>query len=569
MIKASKAITFPPAIVFAVIMVLVLFLFFASRSSVDRDINNAISDYSQGVKETVKERFDIFDVTLRAGQGLLSGNPNATQLQWQEFVGTSTVLDRYASAKTINYAKVVNQEDIADFTNRADSLYGSTFKLQLDSANKSRYVVPLFTSPDNAKNRDDLGKDLLSNPSNKLAIERARDNGVITISGVDGKDIATEFTMFAPQYKAGMPTNTIQQRQEAIEGYTYAVFYPAAFAPNDAQKLKGIAYAVRNKDGKELYKSEFYDEISKGNFASKHIALDVADSPLAISYIYDPQALLPGYNVQLPATIVVFGSLLAVLVSFLVWLILASKARSLLLEQERGINDAKDSLLSLASHQLRTPATGVKQYLGLVLQGFVGDISPKQKEILEKANRSNERQLKTINDILYVARLGSGRIVLTKKLFSPTKLARDIVRDMDDSVKERLHKIKIVPQKKDKLFYGDEHMVRMAIENLISNAVKYTHQKGEITLTVSGVRELKISVQDNGVGVPEDKKEQLFKQFSRIDNELSVSVGGTGIGLYVVKNIANLHGGTVEVDSQQGVGSCFTIILPYIKPPKV
>lgn len=569
MIKASKAITFPPAIVFAVIMVLVLFLFFASRSSVDRDINNAISDYSQGVKETVKERFDIFDVTLRAGQGLLSGNPNATQLQWQEFVGTSTVLDRYASAKTINYAKVVNQEDIADFTNRADSLYGSTFKLQLDSANKSRYVVPLFTSPDNAKNRDDLGKDLLSNPSNKLAIERARDNGVITISGVDGKDIATEFTMFAPQYKAGMPTNTIQQRQEAIEGYTYAVFYPAAFAPNDAQKLKGIAYAVRNKDGKELYKSEFYDEISKGNFATKHIALDVADSPLAISYIYDPQALLPGYNVQLPATIVVFGSLLAVLVSFLVWLILASKARSLLLEQERGINDAKDSLLSLASHQLRTPATGVKQYLGLVLQGFVGDISPKQKEILEKANRSNERQLKTINDILYVARLGSGRIVLTKKLFSPTKLARDIVRDMDDSVKERLHKIKIVPQKKDKLFYGDEHMVRMAIENLISNAVKYTHQKGEITLTVSGVRELKISVQDNGVGVPEDKKEQLFKQFSRIDNELSVSVGGTGIGLYVVKNIANLHGGTVEVDSQQGVGSCFTIILPYIKPPKV
>lgn len=569
MIKASKAITFPPAIVFAVIMVLVLFLFFASRSSVDRDINNAISDYSQGVKETVKERFDIFDVTLRAGQGLLSGNPNATQLQWQEFVGTSTVLDRYASAKTINYAKVVNQEDIADFTNRADSLYGSTFKLQLDSANKSRYVVPLFTSPDNAKNRDDLGKDLLSNPSNKLAIERSRDNGVITISGVDGKDIATEFTMFAPQYKAGMPTNTIQQRQEAIEGYTYAVFYPAAFAPNDAQKLKGIAYAVRNKDGKELYKSEFYDEISKGNFATKHIALDVADSPLAISYIYDPQALLPGYNVQLPATIVVFGSLLAVLVSFLVWLILASKARSLLLEQERGINDAKDSLLSLASHQLRTPATGVKQYLGLVLQGFVGDISPKQKEILEKANRSNERQLKTINDILYVARLGSGRIVLTKKLFSPTKLARDIVRDMDDSVKERLHKIKIVPQKKDKLFYGDEHMVRMAIENLISNAVKYTHQKGEITLTVSGVRELKISVQDNGVGVPEDKKEQLFKQFSRIDNELSVSVGGTGIGLYVVKNIANLHGGTVEVDSQQGVGSCFTIILPYIKPPKV
>ena len=568
--KLPKAIVIPPAIVFVVTMVLVLILYFSFKTSVERDINNTISDYSRNVEETVKERFDIFDVTLRAGQGLLSGNPNATQEQWQQFIDTSTVMDRYTSVKTINYAKISNDYNDIGLGNEGDRAVNlSVDSVQAQNRMSNKPVIQSFTAPDNAGNRLSLGKDISTNTSFREAMSFASENGVVTIAGANDSSGLDEYAMFAPQYKVGMPTNTIQQRQEAIEGFTYAIISPDAFSPNDNSRQKGVAYAVKGTKGGTIYKSEGYDEVANNDHSSKLMYLDVADTKLGVKYIYDAQSLLPRYNVQLPTTVLLFGSLLASLISFSVWLVLASKARSLLLAQERDINYAKDSLLSLASHQLRTPATGVKQYLGMVLQGFFGDISPKQREMLEKANRSNERQLRTINDILYVARLGSGRIVLTKTLFVPTKLVQDIVRDMNDSIADRQHVIKVMPQAKDKEFYGDEHMIRMAVENLISNAVKYTPPKGTITISVSGSRILKICVKDTGVGIPENKLDHLFKQFSRIDNELSVSVGGTGIGLYVVKNIANLHNGTVGVSTNEGKGSSFWIALPYIRPPKM
>jgi signal transduction histidine kinase len=112
-------------------------------------------------------------------------------------------------------------------------------------------------------------------------------------------------------------------------------------------------------------------------------------------------------------------------------------------------------------------------------------------------------------------------------------------------------------------------MIRMAVENLLTNAVKYTHKKGKITIqSLVSKGELNISVEDNGVGIPDDQQEDMFQQFVRIDNELSIAVGGTGIGLYVVKNIAYLHNGRVEVLSQVGKGSKFTLVLPRSRVSK-
>ncbi len=105
----------------------------------------------------------------------------------------------------------------------------------------------------------------------------------------------------------------------------------------------------------------------------------------------------------------------------------------------------------------------------------------------------------------------------------------------------------------------------MAIENLLTNAVKYTHPGGEISIQLTSHRNVKISVEDNGVGIDKSQQNRLFKQFERIDNDLSISVGGSGIGLYVVNNIVALHDGHMEVVSEAGKGSRFTIVLPRQK----
>jgi signal transduction histidine kinase len=574
--RPARTILMPTIVVFCAVFLLVAISFFMARNTVREEINQAVSDYIKETEDNMNERLNIFEVTIRAGLGLVSGNQNVSQSQWQQFIQKSTVLERYPTARSINYAKVIPASNLAAFITDAKPKTTPEYHVYPE-ASKNTYVPILFLNPLNADNQKFFGFDISSDPIRKAGLEKARDTGELTITDpvrrpFDDNKAPVAFLMYIPQYKTGKPIDTVEQRRAAIEGFAYAGFNVNSFAEgiSDSEKDKNIGFLVRNGDtGNELYRSSNYDQVHKGGYETRTNTTHFGSTAIQITYYYDPITLLPRYATQRPLAIAVFGLMVAMLIALTVWLVLASKANELLLEQERGINDAKDNLLSLASHQLRTPATGVKQYLGLILQGFAGDVSPRQKAIIEKAYDGNERQLKTINDILYLARLGSGRIVLTKTAFSVRDLIRDVVHEMSDEIEEKQHKVVVKAPKRQPKFVGDEHMIRMAVENLLTNAVKYTHKKGKITIqSLVSKGELNISVEDNGVGIPDDQQEDMFQQFVRIDNELSIAVGGTGIGLYVVKNIAYLHNGRVEVLSQVGKGSKFTLVLPRSRVSK-
>lgn len=568
--RPTRTILMPTVVVFSAVILLVGISFFMARNTVKQEVNTAVGDYVKETEDTMSERLNVFEVTLRAGLGLVSGNSNVSQSQWEQFIQTSTVLERYPSALSITYAKVVRSGDVPAYTTDAQSKTFPEYQIY-PAAQHDTYVPILFMTPHTTATQKYFGYDIKADPVRNAALSRARDTGKVTISDpvrqpLDNTASPFAFLMYIPQYKPGAPISTIAERQHAIDGFAYAGFNINTFAEGISGKKKNnnVAFLVRNGDtNNEIYRSSEYDKITHDKHQSAFSTMHIGGTTLFITYAYNPSELLPGYASQRPVAIAVFGIMVAMLIALTVWLVLASKANELLLEQERGINEAKDNLLSLASHQLRTPATGVKQYLGLILQGFAGDTSPRQHDIIEKAYEGNERQLKTINDILYLARLGSGRIILTKTSFSVSDLIHDVVHEMSEEIKEKQHKIVIKTPKRQPQFTGDEHMIRMAVENMLTNAVKYTHKKGRITVqAVFSKGELRISVQDNGVGIPEDQQEHMFQQFVRLDNELSIAVGGTGIGLYVVKNIANLHKGHVEVTSQVGKGSKFTLILP-------
>jgi signal transduction histidine kinase len=574
--RPTRTILMPTIVVFCAVILLVGISFFMARNSVKQEINTEVHNYIKETEDTTSERLNVFEVTLRAGIGLVSGNPSVNEAQWKQFINTSNVLERYPSSRSINYAKVIKQADVPAFTTDMQTKATSDYHVYPDSSDGT-YVPITFLDKDSPENLKYFGFDLSADPVRKVALERARDTGQITLSDpvrrpLDTSQTPFAFIMFIPQYKTGAATGTIEQRRQALEGFAYASFNVDTFAQgiSSVQKDKKIAFLVRNGDtGHELYRSAEYNNVLKGKYQATTSLMHIGSTTLNVSYVYNPNTLLPTYVAQRPTAIAVFGLMVAMLIALTIWLVLASKANELLLDQERGINDAKDNLLSLASHQLRTPATGVKQYLGLLLQGFAGDVSPRQHDIIEKAYEGNERQLKTINDILYLARLGSGRIVLTKTAFSMRSLINDVVLEMSDEIEEKQHKITIKAPKRQQKFVGDEHMIRMAVENLLTNAVKYTHKKGRISILASVSKgEMRLSVEDNGVGIPEDQQEHMFQQFVRLDNELSIAVGGTGIGLYVVKNIVDLHDGRVEVTSQVGKGSKFTLILPMKRTNK-
>jgi signal transduction histidine kinase len=187
--------------------------------------------------------------------------------------------------------------------------------------------------------------------------------------------------------------------------------------------------------------------------------------------------------------------------------------------------------------------------------------------MLMNAYESNERQLEIINQLLYVARLDAGRITLHRQRVDMAALLRTVARDQVESLQQRKHTLVYQLPKRPVPAWVDPHYMRMVLENLLSNAIKYTPEGGTISLGISRAHgEVAISVSDTGVGISSDAQPAIFEKFSRVENELSTDVNGSGVGLYLTRQIVSLHQGTIEVESVLGKGSTFIVHISDSKP---
>lgn len=234
------------------------------------------------------------------------------------------------------------------------------------------------------------------------------------------------------------------------------------------------------------------------------------------------------------------------------------------------LNRAKDEFIALASHQLRTPATAVKQYLGMLLGGYAGEMTEKQQAMVAFANKSNERQIRIINDLLEVARLDAGKVDLKIDRVDLSALIDQVIEEQSSSIEGRSQRVRVDGDDQPVLADVDGTKLRMVLENILHNASKYSGEHTTITITMSCHKDTAvIAIRDEGVGIAPQDVAKLFRKFSRLDNPLSDVVGGTGLGLYWAKRIIDLHGGSIKAESEPGEGSTFTITLPTHASTKV
>lgn len=235
---------------------------------------------------------------------------------------------------------------------------------------------------------------------------------------------------------------------------------------------------------------------------------------------------------------------------------------------ELELERAKEEFVSLASHQLRTPATGVKAFTSMLMDGYAGKLTKQQMEFLGKIYDSNERQLRIVDDMLNVARIDAGRMVLQYADVDPVTLAKNTISEQSEVLAQRNQKLEFKPPTKARKVRLDPDKVRMVLDNLVSNASKYTNEGGSIIFDMKlEDKKLTISVSDTGVGIKKSDLPKLFQRFSRIDNTRSAIVGGTGLGLYIVKQIVELHKGKIGVASEPGKGTTFTVEFPIVNTP--
>lgn len=227
-----------------------------------------------------------------------------------------------------------------------------------------------------------------------------------------------------------------------------------------------------------------------------------------------------------------------------------------------ALNRAKDEFIALASHQLRTPATAVKQYISLLLQEMAGPLSKDQQRYLQTAFNSNERQLRIINDLLKTAQLDSSLYSLKKTKADITQLIAEVIEELSSTLELKEQTV-VVEGPEFVEAHIDVDEMRLVLLNLLENASKYSYPKNTITIRLKVQKDkLLLAVKDTGVGVNKQDIAKIFDKFTRVDNELSDTVTGTGLGLYWVERIVDLHNGSIRVESQKGKGSEFIITLP-------
>lgn len=230
------------------------------------------------------------------------------------------------------------------------------------------------------------------------------------------------------------------------------------------------------------------------------------------------------------------------------------------------LDKLKDEFVSVASHELRTPMTAIKSYLWMALNKSPVPLDFTLKKYLDIAYSSTERLLKLVADMLTVSRIEGKRLEIKKEQINLYDLAKQIYEELKITADE--HKINFLLEKPEfsLLVFADKDRIREVIQNLVGNSLKFTPAGGKIAINFrENANFVETSVTDTGPGIAPEEQAKLFRKFERVgSNSQRTQVAGTGLGLYIVKQIVSLHGGTIWVNSEVGKGSTFTFSLPLI-----
>lgn len=225
------------------------------------------------------------------------------------------------------------------------------------------------------------------------------------------------------------------------------------------------------------------------------------------------------------------------------------------------IDRAKSEFISLASHQLRTPATSISWYSEMLLGEEVGSLNKLQKEYMEEIHHGNERMITLINSLLNVSRIELGTYTVEPKSVAVDQVAEDVLKELQIQIaKKQLHIIKNYST--DSVIVSDPVLVRIIFQNLLSNAVAYTPEHGTISVSVAKDDTwVNIAVKDSGCGIPAADQSKIFTRFYRADNARNVRPDGSGLGLYITKSIVGVLGGEIRFESKENSGTTFFVTI--------
>ncbi len=240
---------------------------------------------------------------------------------------------------------------------------------------------------------------------------------------------------------------------------------------------------------------------------------------------------------------------------------------ALLYRKIKEVDQMKDEFISIASHELRTPLTSIKGYLSLILEGTYGKIeNKKMKEGINRAIDSSKRLEALVEDLLNVSRIEQRRLDVKNEEVELEPIIQEIISQLKIPADEKKLLLEYKePKEKLPLVLADPERLKQALINLIGNSIKYT-EKGSIEVTTKIENDkLEIKIADTGIGMSAEDQKHLFEKFHRVQNEKTAKIIGTGLGLWITKQIVELMNGKIYLESMKDVGTQVTVKLNLVK----
>jgi len=230
----------------------------------------------------------------------------------------------------------------------------------------------------------------------------------------------------------------------------------------------------------------------------------------------------------------------------------------------RELDQRKSEFLSIAAHQLRTPLSGLKWALQMLIKGEAGPVSSEQRTLLKKSYEGNERMISLVEQMLHANQIDAGVFALKTMPTPLFDLIESVIYDISPGASEK--NVRIVFDRGGVTLpplMVDQEKIRAVFQNLLDNAVKYSTLGTQILISVSRVGTVvQFAVKDTGIGIPKDQQAQIFSRFFRARNARKVDPNGNGLGLYIAKGIIEMHGGTLGFESTEDRGTTFQLTLP-------
>lgn len=232
--------------------------------------------------------------------------------------------------------------------------------------------------------------------------------------------------------------------------------------------------------------------------------------------------------------------------------------------REKMVEKTKTEFVSIAAHQLRTPLSAIKWTLKTLLEGEMGALSAEQKNYLEKTYKTNESMIDLVNDLLSVAKIEEGKILYNRILSDMESVIKaDLELSKEEIDEKKLEVVFIKPPDKLPDVLIDTDRMKLVVQNLLDNAIKYTPAGGKIKIEMKQNKgELEFSIKDSGMGILPENKDRMFTKFFRSADAIKRETDGSGLGLFIAKNIIEAHEGRIWYESEAGVGSTFYFSIP-------